>query len=70
MPVVSSAVEGLELAGALIRIEKDPDRFLQAIDEELVSDSPEKFLARVAFARAQTWESRVERILAALPTQP
>ncbi|MBD2719132.1 glycosyltransferase [Synechococcus sp. FACHB-909] len=69
-PVVSSAVEGLELAEDLIRIEKDPDRFLQAIDEELVSDSPEKFLARVAFARAQTWENRVERILAALPAQP
>ncbi len=69
-PVVSSAVEGLELAGDLIRIEKDPARFLQAIDEELASDSPEKFRARVAFAAAQTWESRVERILAALPVQP
>jgi glycosyltransferase involved in cell wall biosynthesis len=69
-PVVSSAVEGLELAGDLIRIEKDPACFLQAIDEELASDSPEKFRARVAFAAAQTWESRVERILAALPAQP
>ncbi len=69
-PVVSSAVEGLELAGPLIRIEKDPDRFLQAIDEELASDGLEKFRARVAFAAAQTWESRVERILAALPAQP
>jgi len=69
-PVVSSAVEGLELAEDLIRIEKDPAAFLQAIDEELASDSPEKFRARVAFARAQTWESRVERILAALPAQP
>ena len=69
-PVVSSAVEGLELAENLIRIEKDPDSFLQAIDEELASDSPEKFRARVAFAAAQTWESRVDRILAALPAQP
>ncbi|MBW4532044.1 MAG: glycosyltransferase [Aphanothece saxicola GSE-SYN-MK-01-06B] len=65
-PVVSSAVEGLDLAGQLIRIEKDPDHFLQAIDEELASDSPEKFRARVAFATAQTWESRVERIFFAL----
>ncbi|MCT0208447.1 glycosyltransferase [Synechococcus sp. CS-1332] len=65
-PVVSSAVEGLDLASHLIRIESDPERFLQAIDEELASDGPDKFKARVAFARAQTWESRVDRILAAL----
>jgi hypothetical protein len=65
-PVVSSAVEGLELAGHLMRIENDPDRFLQAMDEELASDSPEKFRARLAFARAQTLESRVDRILEAL----
>lgn len=65
-PVVSSAVEGLELASHLIRIERDPGSFLEAIDEELAADGLEKFLARVAFAKAQTWESRVNRILSTL----
>ncbi len=68
-PVVSTAVEGLELASDFVRIATDPDRFVAAVDEELASDSPEQFRSRLAFAAAQTWESRVETIFAALPAQ-
>ncbi|MCP9837610.1 glycosyltransferase [Cyanobium sp. N.Huapi 1H5] len=69
-PVVSTAVEGLELARDFVRVAADPDRFVAAVDEELATDSREKFRARLDFSAAQTWDSRVERILAALPTQP
>jgi glycosyltransferase involved in cell wall biosynthesis len=68
-PVVSTAVEGLELSGAFVRIAADPEQFVAAVDEELAGDSPEKFRSRLAFAAAQTWENRVERIIAALPAQ-
>ncbi len=59
-PVVATDVSGLDIAHDLIRIESDPGRFIEAIDEQLTTDTVAASKQRIEFARTQTWESRAD----------
>lgn len=59
-PVVATPFsEDIMAFSDVIRLEKDPERFVEAISEELTTDSPEKRQQRYQVASKNTWENRV-----------
>lgn len=65
-PVVSTPVAQLERVPDLIATARGPVQFAAAIAHALASDEPDRFEARRRFASGNTWDSRVENILAVL----
>jgi glycosyltransferase involved in cell wall biosynthesis len=61
-PVVVTPLPALEIYGNLVHRAADTESFIQAIEEELATDTPQKQQARAAYARQHTWESRLETI--------
>lgn len=62
-PVVATPFsEDIKAFGTVIRLEDSPEKFAEAIEEELNSDSAEKQAARHAVAAKNTWDNRVAQI--------
>ena len=61
-PVVALKMEGVSAFGDLIKLVETPEEFLQAIDSSLSEDQDNKIAARIAVARENTWEARIETI--------
>lgn len=67
-PVVASALPGLDRMAGIISIAEDSERFLKLVNEGLASDSPEKARERIAFARENSWDARIELMLSLIDT--
>ncbi|MEO8010437.1 MAG: glycosyltransferase, partial [Dokdonella sp.] len=63
-PVVSVRNAEIEKFSAWLRIADDREAFLAALDVALAEDTPEASLARRASVADQTWDHRVETIVA------
>jgi len=63
-PVVSTDLPEVKLFSdkGLIKIAKNYTEFIQAIDEVIKNDSPELKKRRIEFAKANTWENRINQI--------
>lgn len=62
LPVVSTGVREVRTLGDVIRIAKDYNEFIEAIEDELRTNSEEKIQRRVEIARKNTWEQRAMQI--------
>jgi glycosyltransferase involved in cell wall biosynthesis len=65
-PVISTPIAQLERIPEWVTTASGAEEFVAAIDTNLRADNPDKFERRRRFARQNTWESRVERILGLL----
>ncbi len=61
-PVIASPLPALKIYDGHISIAGDSDSFIAAVERELASDTPEKRLARSAYAAQHTWDERLEKI--------
>lgn len=61
LPVVSTALPEVEAYGDC-RIARSPAEFVEACDEAIRADSPERRRARSAAMAAETWEAKVDRL--------
>lgn len=62
-PVVTSALPSLDKYNGVIKIGRTYDDFLAEVDEMINHDSDEMRNARINIARANTWESRKDKLL-------
>lgn len=65
-PVVSTDLPESRLHRDIIKIANTPEEFIQAIEEWLSEDSPEKVKERLRMARENSWDRRVEQVIALL----
>ncbi len=72
-PVVTVSTPATEVFGEAVCLADAPPAFLEGIENELATDSPEKRAKRQALVKNTTWEQRVSeissRLLAALPSK-
>ncbi|OPZ71425.1 MAG: putative teichuronic acid biosynthesis glycosyltransferase TuaH [Firmicutes bacterium ADurb.Bin456] len=57
-PVVSTGLPEVRAFGEVVSLAGTPSEFVQRLEEELASDSPEKVAARLRIAREHSWEAR------------
>lgn len=62
-PVVSVGMPGVEDFKDIIAIADGPEAFLAAVERVLQEDTPQKMAARLARARENSWESRVDLMM-------
>jgi glycosyltransferase involved in cell wall biosynthesis len=63
-PVVSIPMPEVDTFGANVSIAETKEEFRDAIDRELAADSDEKRKARMRLVNADTWDARVEAVIA------
>jgi glycosyltransferase involved in cell wall biosynthesis len=67
-PVVSVSNPEIDKFGEIVRIARGRDDFLAKIEDALANDTPAAALARIASVAGETWDARVETVLARVAT--
>lgn len=62
LPVVSTALPEVEAYGRLCRIARSPGEFVEACEEAVRTDTPERRRERSAAMASETWEAKVNGI--------
>jgi hypothetical protein len=66
--VVSVSNPEIDKFGEIVRIARGRDDFLAKIEDALANDTPAAALARIASVAGETWDARVETVLARVAT--
>jgi GT2 family glycosyltransferase/glycosyltransferase involved in cell wall biosynthesis len=66
LPVVGTDLPEMEQFGEHARVGRDHDGFVQAVAASLAEDDEGQRAARIAFARANTWEARASAVVEAV----
>lgn len=69
LPVVSTAQPAVLPFANVVSIGENPDQFVALIERELATNSRDKVAARVAVARENSWERRVEEMSALIDSR-
>jgi glycosyltransferase involved in cell wall biosynthesis len=65
-PVVSTPIPALRKYAQLFKVADGAEEMVKALQAALATESPEKRSRRVAAARGNTWNHRIDRILEVL----
>ena len=65
-PIVATEIEGLDRVKDLVRVARSHQEFVQLIERSLEEDSEQDSARRIARARLESWESRVQEMFQAV----
>lgn len=65
-PIVSTDIGGIDHWKSLISVAASYDQFVEMVDTTLASDSVEQSRQRIAAAKQETWDARVDEMLNAI----
>lgn len=63
VPVISTSFSDLSSLESIIKIAENPFNFHEEMNKEISSDSSDKIINRISFARLQSWQNKAEKML-------